>query len=180
LTWEWRTHFGQPASLPTGPPHTLDEIRIAHNVAVERHDAAAAAKWRESIEATLDRTAQTRFEPGVNLLGVRRVGGVQPRLEVWFECTAPLHKDASFNVAAKVEARGRFTLIPPNGNTREMAWPAPLPTDLWRPGYFYKTEIVLNHLIGIERYEGYWSSRDGSSPPKREDRGLITTLAVLP
>src|SRR5262249_47682009 len=33
-TWELRSHFGQPADVPTAPPVTLDQKRIAHNIAV--------------------------------------------------------------------------------------------------------------------------------------------------
>jgi hypothetical protein len=178
-TWEWRTHLGQSAPQPTDAPRDLDQIRIAHNAAIERGDHAAADKWRAQIEAAIDRTVQARFEPGLQLIGVRRTGGVQPRLEAWFECSAPL-RDAAFNVKAVVEARARLTLIPPDTVGRELAFPPTMPTGLWRSGYLYKTEVVLNHLIGRERYEGYWASRDGSRAPQRTDGQLTTLLAVLP
>src|SRR5262249_51693345 len=34
-TWEWRTMLGQPATVPASAPVTTDELRIAHNAAVE-------------------------------------------------------------------------------------------------------------------------------------------------
>jgi hypothetical protein len=180
LTWEWRTHLGQAAPFPEGEPRTLDEMRIAHNVAVERGDTAAAQRWRAQIEAKLDPTVQARYEPGLRLIGIRQTGGVQPRLESWFECGAPLQGDATFNVNAVVEARSRWSLIPPDGNAREMAWPPSLPTGLWRKGFLYNTEVVLNHLIGRERYSGYWAARYGARAPQRIGGPAILPLVVLP
>jgi hypothetical protein len=177
LTWEWRTHLGEPADLPGGDPRTLDEMRIAHNIAVERHEVTAAERWLERLEAQLDRSVETRFTQGVRLIGIRAVGGVQPRLQAWFECTEPMAGDASFNVRSTIEARAPFSLVPPDSIVREMAWPPSLPTKLWRAGQLYKTEVVLNHRIGRERYWGYWA---GATPPVRIDGDLHTTLEVLP
>jgi len=61
-----------------------------------------------------------------------------------------------------------------------MAWPPPVPTKLWRAGFLYKTETVLNHRIGRERYWGYWAPRDGAPAPHRVDGEAETTLAVVP
>src|SRR5208282_1354490 len=84
LTWEWRTHLGQDAMAPTGEPRTPNELRIAHNVAIARGDEADAARWRARIEALLDRSVRSSFNPGVDLLGVRKPGGVEPKVESWF------------------------------------------------------------------------------------------------
>jgi len=179
LTWEYRTHLGQQAFAPTAVPVTLDEIRIAHNLAVERGDKAAVEQWREKIDAQIDRTVQTRFDSWVNLIGVHLVGGVQPRIESWFEVTATPAGEAEFQVHSVVEARGRFSLIPPDKTSRSMAYAPSLPTKVWKPGYVYKTVAVLNHRIGREVYEGHWSARDGSNAPRRLDHQPETTLLVL-
>jgi len=186
LTWEWRTHLGQPASPPPAlspePPGgaDLEQMRIAHNAAVASGDEAAAEKWRPLILQALDRSVATGFTEGVRLVGVRVTAGVQPRVEIWFTVTGdPSLGDASFNVRSKVEARESFSLIPPDPTDREMAFPPMLPTKLWRPRLLYKTEVVLNHRIGRERYWGYWRSRDGSRPPSRLDGQPQTTLVVV-
>jgi 4-amino-4-deoxy-L-arabinose transferase-like glycosyltransferase len=179
LTWEWRTHLDQPAATPTGEPHTLDELRIAHNLAVARGDDGAAATLRERIERQLDHTAATSFTSGVRLLGTRLTGGVQPRVESWFECTGPMG-DLTFAVRSKVEERDPSSLIPPDPTEREMAYPPALPTKLWHPRFLYVTSAVLNHRIGHERYAGAWQTRDGSPPPRRSDGKGDTTLAVVP
>jgi hypothetical protein len=180
LTWEWREHLGQAVATPTDAPSTIDQVRIAHNVAVARGDAAGADRWRAEIEQQLDRTVQTRFTGGMHLIGVRTIAGVQPRVEAWFECTEAPVGDAAFNVKSTVEARAAFSLIPPDEFDREMAYPHPIATKLWRPGFFYRTETVLNHRIGRERYWGYWASRDGTPAPLRVNGAEPTTLTVLP
>jgi hypothetical protein len=180
LTWEWRTHLGQPAEPPAGVPATLDQLRIAHNVAVDRGDATAAERWRERIEGQLDRSGEARFSGAMHLIGVRLIGGVEPRLEAWFECGETPAGDESFNVRSTVEARAPVSLIPPDKFDREMAWPHPLPTKLWRAGFLYKTETVLNHRIGRERYWGSWVSRDTTLASQRIDGQAQTTLARLP
>ncbi len=180
LTWEWRKHLGQQADPPSGTPRTLDEIRIAHNVAVDLRDAPAAGRWRAAIEGQLDRSADAQFTGGMHLLGVRLVGGVQPRVEAWFECGQKPAGDAAFNVRSTMEARGTWSLIPPDPVDREMAYPPFVPTKLWRAGYLYRTEAVLNHRIGRERYWGYWATRDGTPAPVRADGAAETTVAILP
>jgi hypothetical protein len=181
LTWEWRTHLGQPAIVPTGTPGTLDEIRIAHNVAIASGDQAAARRWLQALEQPLDRGPATSFTSGLHLLGVRVTGGVQPRVESWFEVAgdAPLG-DASFDVRSMVEARDPLSFIPPDPTDREMAYPPRIPTKLWRPGFVYTTDAVLNHRIGRERYLGHWRSRDGTPAPRRVDNQAQTTLVTLP
>jgi hypothetical protein len=182
LTWEWRIHLGQPvAGVPTGEPRTLDEMRIAHNVAVATGDLAAAEHWRRSIMEALDSTEAAAFTGGLQLLGVRVTRGVEPRVESWFELSGePSLGDASFEVRSTMEARNPLSLVPPDSTDREMAFPPRLPTKLWRRGFLYMTDAVLYHRIGRERYWARWHSRDGSPAPQRVDGQPRTTLAVVP
>ncbi|HEY4013504.1 MAG TPA: glycosyltransferase family 39 protein [Polyangiaceae bacterium] len=178
LTWEWRTHLDQDADPPTGTPQSLDEIRIAYNVAIAKNNQDDADRWKETILGQLDRTPATAFTTSVRLLGVRLLKGVQPRLESWFECTAPFVTDDSFGVRSTVEEQEPYSLIPPDTMDREMGYPPNIPTKLWRPGFIYKTTIVLNHRIGRERYDGYWTG--GNGVPRRTDDQKYTRLVVLP
>jgi hypothetical protein len=102
-------------------------------------------------------------------------------VESWFEVggDAPLG-DATFDVRSTVEARDPLSLIPPDPTDREMAYPPWIPTKLWRPGFVYMTDAVLNHRIGKERYWGHWKTRDGSPAPRRVDNQPQTTLTTLP
>jgi len=179
LTWELRAHLGQPAELPSSEPRTLDEMRIAHNLAVTRGDEAGRARWQDAVLAKLDRAMAVRYEPGLALLGVRRVDGVQPRLEVWLEATAKLPGDYVYAVSSKVETPARFSLVPVPITERRMSWPPSIATRAWLPGFYYSIQVPLNHRIGRERYTGRWMSRDGSPPPARTDGGLDATLAIV-
>jgi hypothetical protein len=168
-------HLGQPtAPPPEGVARTLDDLRIQHNAAVYAGGSARAAALRDRIVAQLDRGAETVFDQGVRLLGVRRTQGVQPRLEVWFSASGPLPIDATFHVRSTMVARETLSLMPIDETEREMAFPPPLPTRLWRTGFIYKIDVVLNHRIGVERYWGVWAG------PRRLDGAVQTTLAVVP
>jgi len=92
---------------------------------------------------------------------------------------APPLREASFDVRSTMEARDPLSLIPADPTDREMAFPPRLPTTLWRHGFLYTSDAVLDHRIGRERYWGHWRSRDGSPAPQRVDGEPQTTLAVL-
>ncbi len=177
LTWEWRLHVGQDAPPPVGDPRTLDEIRIAHNAAVARDDTAAAERFRERIDAQLDRQVVARFGDSLRLIGVRVIEGAEPRVESWFEVTAPLAGDATLAVRSTIVEQARWSLIPVDKVDRQMFSISSIPTKLWRRGFLYKVETDLNHRIGREQYFATWVSLDGTPPPRRSD-GKAETLLV--
>jgi Dolichyl-phosphate-mannose-protein mannosyltransferase len=178
-TWEWRTHLGQSAPLPTGSPVTLDQLRIAHNVAIASGDTEGAARWRKRIDEQLDHGPAATFSQGVRLVGVRVTGGAQPLIENWFECGSPM-SDAWFQVRSTVVAREPWSLIDPDPTDRNMAMAPMISTKLWRPGFLYVASVVQNHRIGIEQYLGAWASRDGAPVPHRADGKPETLLAEVP
>jgi hypothetical protein len=176
-TWEWRVHMNQPATLPASEDaHSIDDLRILHNAAIYDHAADRAERLREKIDAQLDRTVLARFDQGIEIVGVRVTKGAQPKLEVWFLASGPTPADAAFHVRSTIERPARLSLVPADTVDREMASPPTLPTKIWRPGFIYKLDVVLNHRIGVERYWGAWS---GSSPPRRLDGQPETTLVVV-
>jgi hypothetical protein len=176
LTWEWRIHLGQAAPYPTADPRTLDEVRIAHNVAVARGDEALRAHLRAQIDAQIDRAPSVAYDQGMRLVGVRTAQGVEPRLQMWFEAAGPSKGEASFAVHSVVEKKEPFSLMPVDATERNMAYPPPLTPHLWRSGFLYVIETPLFHRTGTERYWGYWESRDGSAPPQRTDGQSFTNL----
>jgi hypothetical protein len=180
-TWEWRVHVGQAADVPTGTPRTLEEMRIAHNVAVASGDEAGAKRWREQVLQALTGGVSASFTRGVELVGTRVTGEAQPRVECWFEVTGeqPLG-ELTFAIRSTVEARAPLSLVPPDPVDREMAGPPPISTRLWRPHFLYVTDAVLDHRIGRERYTGRFRSREATPAPERVDGTPQTTLVVLP
>jgi hypothetical protein len=179
-TWEWRVHLDQPATAPAGEPRTLDEARIAYDLAIAAGDPSAAARQRTRIEESLDRRTATAFSHGVRMLGTRLVGGVEPRVECWFELGDEPPGDWTFDVRSSLTGRATLSLVPPASADRGMSFPPSIATKLWRRGFIYETEAVLNHRIGRERYTGAWRSRDGSPAPHRADGQPFTFLAELP
>ena len=169
-TWEWRTHLGQPAEEPTIQPTTLDEVRIAHNVAVARGDTAAAERLREQIVAQISREPEAHFDGGHELMGVRVTKGVQPTLEAWFQAGGPTPSDLNLRVRTHIIRRAHLSLIPADETDREMAWPPPLSTKLWKAGFIYTFTSVMNHRIGLERYVGFWG---GGAPKHGAADGLV-------
>jgi hypothetical protein len=124
----------QPAPEPEGQPADLEQTRIAHNLALARGDQPLAEKWREKIDPQLDRTVTAKYDTGLQLIGVRVLGGVEPRIESWFYVGGAFAGDATFDVRSSIERRATLSLIAPDPVDRAMAWPDPLPTKLWKAG----------------------------------------------
>jgi hypothetical protein len=180
LTWEWRNAVGQPGDVPAGTPSTLDELRIAHNIAVAQGHDAEAAKLLDRIQQELDVGTGTAYAPPViRLIGTRLDGGVEPKVESWFECLAPVG-DWWFSVHSAVDAKDPWSLSEPDSTIRENAWAPLMSTKLWKPHFIYRERTVLNHRIGLERFAGAWQTRDGSPVPRRVDGKIDTTLVVVP
>jgi hypothetical protein len=181
-TWEWRVHLGQPVAPPVAPPAaSLEDLRILHNAAAFADDLARAAELEKQILLQLDRTVSANFEQGVRLVGVRLTHGVRPCVEAWFEAKGPTSGRAAFAVRSAVETSARLSLMPADSTERDMGvLPPRISTKLWRAGFLYKIEAVLNHRIGRERYWGYWASQDGSPAPGRVDGTTPVVLATVP
>ncbi len=178
LTWEWRTHLGQEAPEPKVEPRSLDELRIAHNAAIARGDTASAERWRERIDAQLNREVVARFGDDLRLIGVRVEDGVEPRVQAWFEALGPIGADAVFSVRSTIVERSHWSLIPPDKVDRQMTSTSAMPTKLWRRGFIYQVETVLDHRIGREQYLGTWVSANSLLAPTRSD-GRPDTLLVV-
>ena len=177
-TWEWRTIVGQPTSVPDVEPRTLEQKRIAHNIAVSQGDKARAAALRAEIEAALSKEAKTLYTHGLTLLGTRHLDGVEPKLEVWFYAEWPIQGDPKFKVGAVVEKRKAFSFIPRDPVVREVSPPHTIAPKQWMPGGIYRHSMVLRQRIGQERFFG-WFEGSGTRAPKRRDGKEHTELLVL-
>ena len=174
-TWEWRTLLGQPASAPTTPPSTTDELRIAHNAAIERGDQAAAAKLRAALEARFNLPVSARFAGGTALLGGIQRRGARRSVTLFFLTgAAAFPGDARFAVRAKVEAPPRFSTLPADPATLEIAGPPAWPTSLWRPGQIYSLEAVYRKRPGHEVLTGSWVP----APARVDHPGTVEILRL--
>src|SRR5580692_6765951 len=105
-----------------------------------------------------------KYAPGLQLLDRGRIAGTEPRTEAGAAVDKPFVADLEFDVRSNVERREPLSLIPADTFDRDMSWPEPVPTKLWKPRYLYETTTVLNHRIGVERYSGRWIPRETGSP----------------
>lgn len=175
-TWEWRYHLDQePAIAPAAAPATLDEMRIMHNVALAKGDAAGAEQLREKIVAQLDRDHETHYAGDHELMGVRVEGGVKPKIVIWFVAGGPTANDTTFSVRSQIVKKAPLSLIPIDPTICEHAYPPPLSSKLWKKGFIYTFEATMNHRIGLERYFGAWS---GGAPLHGTDASV--DLAYVP
>jgi hypothetical protein len=165
-TWEWRTHLGQTADAPPSEaPTTIDQRRIAHNMAVAAGDGARAMSLANAILAELDQTPAVPLSDGSRLLGVRRIEGTSPRLEIWFMANGPTDGDALYGVRARMEGRNPWSFIPPDTLDRSVGSHMSISPRLWRKGFLYRATVTLYHRIGVEVFAGGFYSRDGSLVP---------------
>jgi hypothetical protein len=156
VTWEWRTMLGQQAAFPTTAPVTVEEMRIAHNAAIDRGDLAGAARLRAALAAGLDVHRTAQFEGGTALLGGVQRTGARRSITLYFLAGA-IAGDARFSVHAKVVAPPRFSGLPAAPENLEIAGAPTWPTSFWRAGRIYSLEIVYRKRPGTEQLSGAWT-----------------------
>ncbi len=179
LTWEWRYHLGQDATPPTVAPVTLDQKRIAHNVAVAAGDTGRAAKLEQEVLDSIDRSPEAHFTGGHVLIGMRITHGVKSMLHLYFSSGGPTPGAAMFTVHATVRKKARFSSIPADPNVMDLAYPPSIPTRLWKQGFIYRLDVELKHRIGEEVLSGAWASLDGRAAPAPLHGPEQVDLAVL-
>ena len=172
VTWEWRTMLGQPVSAPQGAPATTDEIRIAHNLAVEQHDDQGAARLRAMLQARFDLPRATLYEGGTSLIGSIHHRGARRGLTLFF-VAGHFDADSHFKVHAKVLRPPRLSTLPADPADLEIAGAPIWPTTLWRRGHIYRFEIVYRKRPGTEALTGAWS------PGPRRVEGGLAPLELL-
>jgi hypothetical protein len=165
VTWEWRTLLGQPATAPPSipVPVTTEELRIAHNVAVEDGNADAAARLRGALAVGFNLPLAARFDGDTTLIGALRRTGARRSVTLFFTA-GTMTGDNKFLVHAKVVAPPRLSTLPVDPAELELAGSPMWPTNLWRRGHIYSLEAVYRKRPGTEVLSGAWSPG-----PKRVD-----------
>jgi hypothetical protein len=169
LTWEYREHYRQqPNPPPPDAPRTLEEIRVAHNVAVARGDAAAAEAWKARLLAGIDTAVAARFTDGTQLLGKRFRPGVDPQLDLYFLAAGPLGGEYLFEVVSVIDAPRFLSLVPPDDRIKKYGAPFLLSPRLWQSGFIYVEHVDIRHRPGLERFAGYFDVPPNTAgvPPK--------------
>jgi len=165
-TWELREHYEQsPNPAPQGAPATLEQIRIAHNVAVAAGDVGAAERWRAQLQGAIDTSVAAGFSDGTRLLGKRYVHGVDPQLELYFLADTPLANEYLFEVISNIEAPPPLSLVPPDDKIKKYGSPFVLSPRLWRKGFIYVDRVDVRRRPGREHFAGYFDTTTSSTSP---------------
>ncbi|AUX25392.1 glycosyltransferase [Sorangium cellulosum] len=178
LTWELRTHFGQPAEPPAGPPETLDQQRIAHNIALSAGDGARAAALRAEIDAALTPLG-ARFDDGTEILGATYHEGARSLLTLFVRAGGPAASDVALAVRSRVVERAPLSTTMADPLYREVGLPTAISPQRWRAGFLYADPVPIRKRPGTEVFWASLRSRAPGRAPKLLDRGGATEVEVL-
>lgn len=160
VTWEWRTLLGQAAKVPQTEPATGDQIRIAHNAAVDSGDKAAATQRRQQLQKLFDIPISGRWSNGIELLGTIHHRGAARSLTPYLLITRPA-TCVKVIMRAHVTRRRFLSTLPVDPADPDIAYPPPYPCDLWRAGHIYAVPVVYRHRAGHEEFSltlGGWGN----------------------
>jgi hypothetical protein len=177
LTWELRDHFHQPAEPPKEPPKTLEQRRVAHNLALAQGDAARAASLLAEIEREL-RPLHARFEDGSEIVGARFDDGARPLLTLILRAGDPPAADAQLTVRSRVIAKAPWSLTIADPTEREVGLPLPIAPQRWKKGYLYSDRVPIRKRPGAEVFRAMWWVRGKGIAP-RPVGGDINGVEVL-
>jgi 4-amino-4-deoxy-L-arabinose transferase-like glycosyltransferase len=166
LTWELRTHFGQPAMPPAGPPVTLEQKRIAHNVAVAAGDQARAAVLLAEIQRELS-PVHAAFDDGTEILGTTFHEGARPLLTIFLRAGGPTTADVQLLVKSKVTAKAAWSTTIADPLERDVGLPLAIGSQRWRPGFLYSDPVAIRKRPGTEVFRASFWVRGSGPPPKR-------------
>jgi 4-amino-4-deoxy-L-arabinose transferase-like glycosyltransferase len=154
-TWELRDAWGQtPNPMPAGEPQTLDQVRIAHNIALARGDSARAQRYEAQLLAQLDTTVAAGFSDGTRLMGQKFTSGVLPNLTLLFRAAGTSPDEFEFAIASVVDKRKLLSLVPADDKIKQLGAPFLVSPRLWKVGFIYAEHAPIHHRAGVERFAG--------------------------
>lgn len=150
--WEVASELGLAAEPPARDPVSLEELRVAHAVALASGDPARADRHLAALCAGLTRL-ERRYADGTELLGYELVPGSAARARVYLRAAGPLGRGVQPRVRSFVVERAPLSITPPDPKPREVA-PPPFPhASRWRRGRVYALSFDLLERPGTERFE---------------------------
>lgn len=178
--WEARaTIYQSPNPLPTTEPQSFEQLRIAHNIAVEQAHFERAAQLKKRLLEGTDPRVATLYEDGTKLLAARFEHGASDVLTLYFESIGP--DDQRFAIRSRVEAPMAGSLVPADPLVREVGLPTTIPRNTWRAGFIYSSVTEILKRPGRERFYGLWLNTTSATLPLKTKRGESeVTLLVLP
>ncbi|MFO0758119.1 MAG: glycosyltransferase family 39 protein [Byssovorax sp.] len=169
-TWELRVHFDQRASVPVEPPVTLEQRRIAHNIAIFQGDEERARALRAEIEKELS-PLRARYDDGTALLGTTFRDGACPLLTVLIEAGGPTSADVHLTVRSRVIARAPLSFTMSDPTDREVGLPLSIAPKRWKKGFIYSDPVQIRKRPGTEVYRAVMWVRGKGAAPKLVEGG---------
>ena len=170
LTWELRTHFGQAAEVPVEAPVTLEQKRIAHNIAVAAGDEGKAKASLEEIERTLT-PVHARFDDGSELVGTTFHEGVRSLLTLYVLASGPSATDVQLTVRSRVVKGAALSLTIADPTEREVGIPMGVAPQRWRKGFLYSDPVAIRKRPGTEVFRASFWARGRGGAPKAVGQG---------
>jgi hypothetical protein len=178
LTWELRTHFGQPADLPTAAPVTFDQKRIAHNIALASGDTEKAAAIFAEIERELS-PVHAAFDDGTEIVGTAYHAGARSLLTILLKAGGPTTADVQLTVKSKVTAKAALSTTMADPTDREVGIPLAIAPQRWRKGFLYADPVAIRKRPGTEVFRAFFWARSGGTIPKRLNGAREVELLTL-
>ncbi len=165
VTWELRDALGQqPNPYPTGEPHTLEQLRIAHNIAVAKGETDKASGLEQQLMRRLDTRVAAAFDDGTRLLGQLYEPGVAKELTLMFRAPGAGKDDWEFALDSKVEKKKPLSLVPPDNKTEQGGAPFDVPPPLWKTNFIYAEHAVIHKRPGREVFQGRFEPLEKGHP----------------
>jgi len=150
-TWELRDRFGlTPNEPPSASPHSYEELRIAHNIAVSRGDAALATRYREQALAGILRGPSESFPNGDAYLGSRLEHDGSLVVTIYFSSAGPDETEPELFIRSSIKDRAFASMVPKDTLAAEVGMPFAIPTNRWKRDYIYSSITEVIERIGSE------------------------------
>jgi hypothetical protein len=170
LTWELRTHLGQPAEAPTEAPVTFDQKRIAHNIALSLGDTTKAAALFAEIERELT-PVHAVFDDGTEIVGTTFHEGARSLLTILLRAGGPTTGDVQLAVKSKVTQKAAWSTTMADPTDRDVGIPLAMAPQRWKKGFLYADPVAIRKRPGTEVFRAVWWSRGGATLPRRVGPG---------
>jgi hypothetical protein len=162
--------------VPGAPPATLDQKRIAHNMAIDAGDRDRARSLRAEIEAEL-RPLHVVFDDGTELVGAQYKAGARPMLTLFFAAGGPMKGDVQVVVRSKVTRRAFLSTTMPDPLVREVGIPLGLSPQRWRAGFLYADPVPIRKRPGTETFSATFVARS-KAPMRASGDGPVEVLSL--
>jgi len=161
LTWELKDRFGlTPNPPPSATPRTFEQLRIAHNIAISRAEAAFAAQLLQALLEGCDRSHALAFGSGNTLLGTRLEHGSSLVFSVYVRAAGADPREPELTMHSQITDSAVASLVDRDTILAEVGMPFTIPASRWKSDYVYSSVTEVIRRIGRERWTARFRMHD--------------------